>query len=306
MTSVIVGIHGLANKPDRQTLSKWWETSIREGLKKNCGIDDADFQYILVHWADLLHPEPQHEGPPIDELHTNQPYIEARPGALKEYTQSWLDSLRARVSSIVGGFFDKIGGWVGLRSAARVLVGLKVKDLAYYYDATQRIENRGGEEESARKVLMDELMSTLLPLKGRRMMLIAHSMVTIIAYDVLRDLGQRDREFPVHHYVTIGSPLGMGTVKDSVLKERSYADVPVRTPTVVRERWVNYADRGDPVAVDTHLRDDYGPNDGGVRVEDDLIRNDYVGLDGKRKPHKSFGYLRTPELSRHIRDFLAG
>ena len=98
----------------------------------------------------------------------------------------------------------------------------------------------------------------------------------------------------------------MGTVKDSVLKERSYADVPVRTPTVVRERWVNYADRGDPVAVDTHLRDDYGPNDGGVRVEDDLIRNDYVGLDGKRKPHKSFGYLRTPELSRHIRDFLAG
>ena len=249
---------------------------------------------------------PQHEGPPIDELHTNQPYIEARPGALKEYTQSWLDSLRARVSSIAGGFFDKIGGWVGLRSAARVLVGLKVKDLAYYYDATQRIENRGGEEESARKVLMDELMSTLLPLKGRRMMLIAHSMGTIIAYDVLRDLGQRDREFPVHHYVTIGSPLGMGTVKDSVLKERSYADVPVRTPTVVRERWVNYADRGDRVAVDTHLRDDYGPNDGGVRVEDDLIRNDYVGLDGKRKPHKSFGYLRTPELSRHIRDFLAG
>ncbi len=35
MTSVIVGIHGLANKPDRQTLSKWWETSIREGLNPN-------------------------------------------------------------------------------------------------------------------------------------------------------------------------------------------------------------------------------------------------------------------------------
>ena len=43
MTDIIIGIHGLANKPDKTTLSDWWEKSIREGLNKNVGVDDADF-----------------------------------------------------------------------------------------------------------------------------------------------------------------------------------------------------------------------------------------------------------------------
>ena len=132
-------------------------------------------------------------------------------------------------------------------------------------------------------------------------MLIAHSMGTIIAYDVLRDLGQEDPEFRVHHFVTIGSPLGIAGVKGRISKERDDA---VRTPTVISEKWKNYADKADPVAVDAHLRDDFGSNKRGIRVEDDLVSNDYVALDGKRKPHKSFGYLRTPELSDQIKDFL--
>ena len=163
---------------------------------------------------------------------------------------------------------------------------------------------RDGQGRQARQVLMDELTNTIVPLKGQRMMLIAHSMGSIIAYDVLRDLGQQDSGFPVHHFVTIGSPLGLGFIKGNIYSERSYASVPVRTPTVVRERWVNYADRTDPVAVDSHLRDDFRANDDGIRVEDDMVFNDYVTSTGERKPHKSYGYLRTPELSQHIREFL--
>jgi len=44
---------------------------------------------------------------------------------------------------------------------------------------------------------------------------------------------------------------------------------------VVTERWVNYADRKDPVAFDVHLRDDYGEIKSKIRVEDDLVLNDY-------------------------------
>lgn len=151
---------------------------------------------------------------------------------------------------------------------------------------------------------MDELLDALIPLEGQRIMLIAHSMGSIIAYDVLRNLGQRNPDFPVHHFVTIGSPLGLSHVKANIHRERSYAKVPVRTPTVVREKWVNYADRRDMVAVDSHLRDDFAVNDAGVRVEDDLIVNDYVDLNGNKSSHKSYGYLRAPELSEHVRDFL--
>ena len=93
-------------------------------------------------------------------------------------------------------------------------------------------------------------------------------------------------------------------VKSNIHSERSYADVPVRTPTVVRNNWINYADRKDPVSVDSHLRDDFGPNDAGKRVVDDLVMNDYVSPGGQKSPHKSFGYLRTPEFSENLRDFL--
>ena len=75
------------------------------------------------------------------------------PGPAPEYTQSWLDSLRARVSSIVGGFFrqDRRLGGLALRGSGsgRSAPGApKVKDLAYYYDATQRTRSR---TEAARR-----------------------------------------------------------------------------------------------------------------------------------------------------------
>ncbi len=79
----------------------------------------------------------------------------------------------------------------------------------------------------------------------------------------------------------------------------------MRTPSVVTERWVNYADRKDPVAFDVHLRDDYGEIKSKIRVEDDLVLNDYPkNAEGDRNHHKSYGYLRTPEVSNHIKHFL--
>ena len=74
---------------------------------------------------------------------------------------------------------------------------------------------------------------------------------------------------------------------------------------MVTERWVNYADRKDPVAFDAHLWDNYGEIKSKIRVEDDLVLNDYPkNAEGDRNHHKSYGYLRTPEVSNHIKDFL--
>ena len=72
--------------------------------------------------------------------------------------------------------------------------------------------------------------------------------------------------------------------------------------------WLNYADRKDLVAVDASLADDYKENKHGIRVQDDLISNDYISeaKDSHRNPHKSYGYLRTPELSKHVMEFLEG
>jgi hypothetical protein len=62
------------------------------------------------------------------------------------------------------------------------------------------------------------------------------------------------------------------------------------------------------VAIDSHLGGEFGPNgrEVPILVEDDLVDNDYMGRDGGRNRHKSYGYLRTPEMSRHIAAVLSG
>jgi hypothetical protein len=311
MSKVIVGIHGLANKPEKDILADWWEKSIREGLNKNCEIADPEFQFEMVYWADLLHKNPQHADKlfDFDSLYNGQPYVEAEPPSLKKYEDGFLDDIRAKALGLIGSTADMLKERFEVNKLADWVLGKVLKDLAFYYDENRKIGDRSTppQPEHARKVLMDELRNALLPLKGEEIMLIAHSMGTIIAYDVLRDIGQEDSGFEIAHFVTIGSPLGLPHVKGKIVEERPYAGEgkeSIRTPSVVPKTWINYADRKDPVALDTHLRDDYGPNAKKIRVKDDLVMNGYLSPSGEPNHHKSYGYLRTPELSEHIRDFL--
>jgi pimeloyl-ACP methyl ester carboxylesterase len=308
----IVGIHGLANKPEKEVLTDWWEKSIREGLEKTCGINNPQFDFEMVYWADLLHKRPQHQDKlfDFDNLYNEQPYTEAE-GKPKRYDEGWLDKVRASSSALAGATIDLLKEQFGMDSLADWVLEKTLKDLAFYYDNERKIGNRSEPPQpvQARIVLQDELRNVLLPLKDEKLMLIAHSMGTIIAYDVLRDIGQAGSGFEVAQFITIGSPLGLPHVKAQIIEERDYdgeGRERVRTPSVVTGRWVNYANRKDPVALDTHLRDDYSPNRNGIRVEDDLVVNGYLSLSKKPNHHKSYGYLRTPELSEHIRDFLYG
>ena len=60
------------------------------------------------------------------------------------------------------------------------------------------------------------------------------------------------------------------------------------------------------VTLDTHLSDDFKGNARNIAVSDNLVSNDYVkpGSGGDRNHHKSYGYLRTPEFSRHLATLL--
>ena len=315
MSKVIVGIHGLANKPKKDILADWWKKSIKEGLNKNCQIAEAEFRFEMVYWADLLYKNPQHGDKlfDFDSLYNGQPYVEAEPASLKEYEDGFLDDIRAKALGLVGSTADMLKERFEMNKLADWVLGKVLKDLAIYYDPERKIGDRSEPKQpvEARKVLQDELKNALIPLKGEEIMLIAHSMGTIISYDVLRDIGpkgsDKDPDFEIAHFVTIGSPLGLPHVKGKIIEERDYdgqGRERVRTPSVVSERWVNYADRKDPVALDVHLRDDYRQNKKGIRVEDDLVINGYLSPSDEPNHHKSYGYLRTPELSEHIRDFL--
>ena len=309
MNKVIIGIHGLANKPDPKTLKDWWKDSILEGLKENQKMDKVKLEFVLVYWASLLYKSHQHDdiGFNFDRLYNNEPYQSAKPNALKEYKGLWFDPIRAVTLGAVGSFLDFMKNNFKLDFFADFILGKVMKDLAFYYDEDREIKNRSGKMEVTNKVLKDELKTTLEKYKDSEIMLIAHSMGSIIAYDTLRDLGHRDNnDIFIKHFITIGSPLGLPHVKHKIIKQRTYNKKSrrVRTPTIVTEDWINYADKNDPVAFDFHLRDDYKANSKGIRVQDQLVFNDYIGLKGKNNHHKSYGYLRTPEISKKIAGFL--
>ncbi len=309
MAKLIIGIHGLANKPDKQTLESWWKKAIAEGLEKNRGVM-SEFNFRMVYWRDFLHRHPLHleDDYKFDSLYNEEPYTPANPGALKEHADSWRDDIIASMRGVGGSSVDFLKKNFDMEKFADWVVGRLAKDLAFYYDESRMITNRQKTKEPASKVLRDELKNALVEEKGNELMLIAHSMGSIIAYDALRDLGMPgvDSDVSVKTLVTIGAPLGLPHVKHKIKKERSYDDR-VRTPSIVTGNWVNLADRKDPISADFHLHDDYGANDAGIRVTDDVVENDYhrPGAPDKRNHHKSYGYLRTPELSELINQFLS-
>jgi len=312
--NVIVGIHGLANKPDEATLTDWWRASITEGLR-NVGVADPQFEFRMVYWAKCLYSAPVHRRPymEFDTLYNSEPYYEADPKDLRKYCDSWIDTIRAKARGSIGSTVDALKEHLGVDSLADWLLGRLLKDLAFYYDAKRRIPDADGRPELARQVLQHELLARLRAetAAGSRILILSHSMGTIISYDLLRDLGREvGNEMRVARLATLGSPLGLPYVKGKIQLERtprSKGDARVRTPSIVEEDWTNFADRKDPVAADIHLADDFAANAHGVQVRDDLIANDYFQMkDGERKQnhHKSYGYLRSPEVAEYVRDFL--
>ena len=90
MAKIIIGIHGLANKPPKTKLKKYWRLSIQEGLDNvRC---QEKFSFEMVFWADLMYKNLLHEDATYcsDSLFNKQPYHPARRGRLKAYRMDGL------------------------------------------------------------------------------------------------------------------------------------------------------------------------------------------------------------------------
>jgi hypothetical protein len=275
MGYMIIGIHGLSNKPEASLLAKWWQDSILEGLMKNERFRPGALNFTSVYWADVLYAQP--------DQHPDA-YIEAQSGALKSYEDGWKDVVKKHLFDRVGDIVDSLKKQMGVDIVADKVLERKLKDLSQYY-----------ENENVRVELRKRLRNVILANSNRKIMILSHSMGTIIAYDVLRELATSQPDCRVDHFITLGSPLGLPHVryKISLEKER------LCTPENVKQ-WSNFADKRDPVAIDAHLAGDYCANDEDVEVKDDLVLNDWKGIH-----HKSYGYLRAPEVSKTIKEFIA-
>ncbi len=138
-----------------------------------------------------------------------------------------------------------------------------------------------------------------------KILLIAHSMGSVIAYDSLWELDHLEGLHGcVDCFLTIGSPLGMNFVQKRLINHENKHPEPY--PGNIR-KWINISAHGDLVALDPSLANDYA----------DMVKQDYVNSiedrvngvynfyrdDRGLNAHKSYGYLANPVVAKVITDW---
>src|SRR5262245_1177345 len=196
--NTIIYIHGLENKPPPATKEEWCYQALAEGLKRNSG-QTLQANFALAYWADLRYERP-------DDIATMDERYEpaAGTGPFRRYAGSRTDELRDIADKYGGRVLDKEKDSIGLGSNIELLLGVTLTDLgAYYHDAGLRSKIRG------------RLSDILAHHRRDRVSLIAHSMGSIVAYDVLRK-SERITESQIENFVTIGSSLGLPLVTQKI------------------------------------------------------------------------------------------
>jgi hypothetical protein len=290
MTPTVVYVHGSGNKPAADTLKRIWDEAL-------FGAPAGD-RSRMAYWADLRYPAPLpdqetdelamasdgEEGVADGELHPEELVVEAvmqahaetllevpvpaGGGAAEESIpgaalDSWVRDMAYTADALVRGESGITEKALPLPKAARVaifrtLVKRTFVDVyAYFF---------GGSGDAMRERMRDALDAVHGPV-----VVVAHSLGTIIAYDVLRE---RARDVPL--LVTAGSPLAVQEIEDLVT-------TPLRVPDGVTA-WRNVADARDLVALDKTIRPEYPPAD---RIRDFLVVND------SDNHHDIGSYLRT-------------
>jgi subtilisin family serine protease len=145
-----------------------------------------------------------------------------------------------------------------------------------------------------RRDVLERALLDRLAAGGGPFVVVAHSQGSMIAYDVLRQLDRARVHVPL--FLTIGSPLGMQEVQD-MLKQWTGGRLPF--PSCV-DRWLNVADRLDPVAFDVDISDDFEG-----KIENIPKAGEFgagINPDSPQHPHSATGYLRTKFVRDAVRE----
>ncbi|MEV6211511.1 hypothetical protein [Kitasatospora sp. NPDC051914] len=288
MGPAIVYVHGIGNKPPEQQLKQQWDAAL---FGRPMGEESR-----MAYWAPLRHPEPlpaavpddgvtelPASGTPLESVRATEPappeeFLAAvRAEAAGPFESSgagpldpWLRDMVYAAEALSAGE-GAPGGANGLEAlplprfgrtlAFQTLVRHTFKDVhAYFF---------GGLREQIQKIVASALDEADGPL-----VVIGHSLGSVIAYEVLRTY---EGEVPL--FVTIGSPLGITEIQDRLA-------APLTVPPGVAA-WRNACDARDLVALDSTVRPEYEP---AVLTEDVFVVNDSANHHGAAE------YLACPAV----------
>lgn len=317
----IIMIHGRASKPPADVNHRLWRDTLIENIRVSHrglarSLDAHPGVFVSAYWADVV---PHHI--PDDAAYCRRLALQVDKVIAER--RAIRDRFHVGLGEKLGSFFQDRG-----LDLAKLLAGaLDVKDEVMarllietgLYERDQYIADqmRAALETALREAWDD----------GCQPVVIAHSMGSFIAYDVLWRFSHRKapgfgtyNNRRVKMFVTLGSPLGDASVRN-LLFARHHRDHGKRQFPTNIDFWHNYACLGDVVAHQKNFHDIFFQPMRSLKLfpEDRKFRSiDYANLHNpfevvthagnrgreKRNPHKSYGYLVQPRLGSWLADYL--
>ena len=303
MANTVVYIHGIANKPPASVLKCQWDTALfgtrlgdrtrmaywvnRERYPapsdETCGSPDAMSTKGIASISGIPSAMAAGDGTTIEASIKNltsdparQAFLEAI--ALKMQAVAAQPTGGVSVQDVHAKIFP-LPEWARRLVADQLTKAFLADVHDFLFDATRR--------DAMEQALIDRLEPG-----GGPFVVVAHSQGTMIAYDVLRRMDAAKIKVPL--FVTVGSPLGMQEVQDGLRKWIGKPTGKLPFPKCV-DRWVNVAERFDPVAADPTLADEYEG-----KIED--INGFGLNPNWFGDPHSSSGYLSTEHVRGPVRE----
>lgn len=280
----VVFIHGLANKPKVETLTTQWLSALTRADRSGLDLERIPATSEMCYWADVLYAAPSRTSEDEeDDAAARGP--DRDPGPSREWQaglpaeqQRFVDGLRAKLEQSAA----KVRADAAAAAAAgdrffplprpleRRIMERLLKDAHHYlYDG--EFEPRAGERFKVKAELRRRFIDALKRGKEKPgpLIVVSHSMGTMIAYDCLRHVPETP---PVDALITLGSPLGISEVQDGWGDTWKKKDA-FPGERVPRDKWLNFSDRLDLVcAAAPKLASDYQLG-GAEVVQDARVRN---------------------------------
>jgi hypothetical protein len=326
-STTVVFIHGLARKPPPEKLEEIWRWGLDVDNPKpevfgyaNPGIQTSEnLKVVQVYWADAFYSDFEQNFDSYYESTDAASHIESIP--IDSHTQSmpksaavpsreetvFVDKLTARIegaSNAKNSEADNPNALprttqdtkqlerVPLPPFVKRAVIRKFATEAYYYLFDKPYTRDDGKVVAIKSELQRRFLDSLKLAQSQsdRVIVISHSMGTMIAYDVLRNLPDCPK---IDGFITAGSPLGIDEIQDELFPKDDSKN-PYPSQSLIGD-WVNIYDPLDPICgFDPCLLNDF-LHPGAKTIVD--IREDNWG----NWRHTITHYLAGPKMRGAIR-----
>ena len=292
-TPLILYIPGLLPKPEAEVHKAALRRCLIESVRKvepelAETINESEYSFDLVSWTYDFYRE--HRDISLDNaaIEAMLAQLRASDDDMRE-ASSWIRSLTV--------WLHRLGDLMPflIPHLATEKTEVHIRDLRRY------VRNQNGIAEHTREMLKVPLRAACE--SGRPILLVAHSMGSVIAYDSLWEMTHKARDHVrIDRLLTLGSPLGQNYLQKRIFGHGMTGKA--RYPDNIR-RWTNLSAVGELTATDRVLRNDFGEMLDLELVEsiEDADVFNYFRLDGQLNVHAEYGYLVNEVTGRVVADW---